>query len=148
LIVDAFDFERRKNMNLLCWLFGIQCRAKQTTRSRFTSASRVVTGNPEFDRLPPNTQMLLDDLDLVNIDELTLGQLEEALQALIDGNALLAALRLTYFIRDKLDSHYLLKVVKNDQDRTRLQDLINAQLAAGDAPPAGDLILGTGGGIA
>jgi hypothetical protein len=94
------------------------------------------------------TQMLLDDLDLLDIDALTPGQLEQVLQALIDGNALFAAIRMTYIIRDKLDSHYLLKVVKNDQDRTRLQDLINAQLAAGDAPPAGDLNLGTGGGIA
>ena len=112
-------------MNLLCLLFGIQCRAKQTTRARFTSPSGVVIGNAEFDHLPANVQTMLDELDMVDIDDLTLEQLEEVLQALINAKALFAAQRLTYLIRDKLDRDYLEQVARNAATRTHIQDLIN-----------------------
>jgi hypothetical protein len=90
---------------------------------------------------------MLDELDLVDVDNLTLDQLEQVRQELLNGNALVAALRLTYLIRDRLDGDYLAQVAKNVETHTHLQNLIDAQLAAVDASPAHHPETGTDGGI-
>lgn len=124
-------------MNLLCFLFGIRCRAKQSTRARFTSSSGVIEGNAEFDRLTPNTQMVLDELDLADMDDLALGELDRALQALNNDGAILAALRLTYVIGDRLSGGDPAKIVQNNQERARLQRLVDLRLGGNGASTGG-----------
>ena len=132
-------------MNLLCLLFGIDCRAKDSTRSRFEVANRSRTGIAEYDNLSQRVREMLHELDAVDVAALTLDQLQQALQALTAGNALRAAILLTYLIRERLVTDNTAAVVALDEERSRLEQLADQRLQEMEGQTPG---LGTGSGIA
>ena len=132
-------------MNLLCLLLGIDCRAKDSTRSRFEVANRSRTGIAEYDNLSQRVRAMLHELDAVNVAALTLDQLQQALQALTADNALRAAILLTYLIRERLVTDNTAAAAALDEERSRLEQLADQRLQEMEGQTPG---LGTGSGIA